>query len=742
MRTIFTLNLFLLYAGLCFSQTNQYHEFAKAYSTVRYFYPNPDLKEMDWNKYLTLSSAKIINNEFKLEDEILSLAPKSSFHTDSVSNFIKINKAEHKKYYYWQHFGGLVTQKRGFPEMLLASQLIGSIDRSRTMLRNQLFAAKTLHKRIKFEFHAKFPTNKKDSALVLLHSGYKDKKGKITDNYYRLWIYPSFDWKKYKLDTVFCENFPHKVFFTFVKIVRPTHNSLLIDDITIKDIETNKFLYRFSTESYDSEYNRFRFNYFYHSKNMALKSSDSYSGNVSLKLLGLDELSYYPQTELNKTIQIKINNSKWFQMPRFIKKDSVNNLDSIIKKCNLTEIDSSHVKAFYIADIIHMWTVLENSYPYSEIRETINSKELFNNCIEKIFNSKSYNKTEHFNNLTFLMSAYNDPHFSITSNQKNRKMSPVMIKYINGQYKISNVYSSKYLKYLGKNVKSINGVSIENLLSAFLYNYKSLNSINLLNTYLKYALSTYNNDSLILELTDNKKIRIKKGELVKYRSKPISSYEKSLADTSFSLLNGKAFYLHYKKYGRNHMNIKQAKDFVNDSLSKYEYIILDLRQRGYNYVSGSILETKLQSNGIKVKPDYMSTIQKPFSNNFKSINLNLLDATRHTKDKAIFNSKIIAITDENTKSISERKILPLFEANLITLVGKKTAGTAGNINKVYLPSGFKISYTTSRTKYQNGKDYQNNGMMPHFEIKETFNIHSKKDAFLEKAIEIMNFEQD
>jgi hypothetical protein len=737
-RTLTVLFLFSISFNLSYSQEKAIYNFAKTYATVRYFYPNPDLKELDWNKYLIINSEKILNESFNLEDEIKKIAPKSDFLSDSLKDIGIINKNELKSYFYWQHFGGLVTQEKGYPDKLLASQIIGDIDKAKTMLRNQLFSSDALHKRIEFKCHAKFPTTKKDSALVMLHTGYKDKKGEIINNFYPLWIYPCFDWKEYKLDTVFCENFPHKGFFTFIKLIRPTYDSVLIDDITIRDAENNDLLYRFSTESYDTLYNRFRLIYFYHSGNMAMKSSDSYEGRISLKLLGSNELTYYPQTELKEFIQLKLSDDKWLILPRFIEKTDTANLSASIDFFNKTDTDSIDVKAIYLADIIHLWTALENSYPYPDIRKSINSDELFYKCINRILSDTDYNETSHYRNLVYLLSAYDDPHMSVKTKARDRFKSPVWVEFVNNEFRVKQVYNDKYSYLIGETVKSINGTDIENLIESFIYKKESkLYNPHLLNKYLGYYLTGYNDTEYTFEFINEKSIKITLDDLVTEKMKPVSSYIKEIPDTSYVFSNGQAFYIHNRKFGKNRLGLKEAEKFVIDSISKFKYIVVDLRQSGYNYVCHELFHAKMRTENIFAMPDYMSTVQKPFSKEPAGINLNLLNATRHIEDTVKINAKIFVLVDEDTKSIVERLLLPLYETGNITLIGKQTAGTAGNVNKVYLPSGFQISFTTSFTKYNNGEEYQNKGMIPNYIIDDTYNIFSKDDAFLNKAMDLI-----
>lgn len=738
MRISFLSYIYFSFISIGFPQSDQYIEFAKSYASIRYFYPEPDLKEMDWNKYLITNSDKILMGSFNLENEILSIAPKASFRHDSIVSYDTIQIKDLKNYYYWQHLGGLVTQKYGYPENLMSSQLVGDFNRSFTMLLDLLKATNSTNRKIRLSFYAKFPTQNKDSACIMIHSGYK-KNGEMIDQFYKKFIYPSTEWKHYVLDTVFCENCT-KYAISGLKIVRQNSDSLFVDKIEITDLEDSSLLYSCNFENYDYANKRFpNYEYFYLSDNMAEVSKDCIDGQSSLKLFGNNELTLYDQTNLKKTIQVKLNGNYWMQFPRFINKNDSTDLKSIVSKFNNLEIDSGNSKSTYIADIIHLWTVLENSYPYTEVRKTIHAKALFNKCINNVLADSLYQLDSHFSNLTYLLSAYNDPHFELKIKGKKPYRCPFKVQFIDGEYIISDVFSKDYSKYLGAKVKSINGILIDKKLDDIIYNKQILNSNLLLNTYLESILTTYEKKQFLFLTDNNQEIIVTDLNLITGKPKYLEHFQNSILNTSFALLDGRAIYIHLKDSAR----AKPSKiyNYVNDSLSKFEYIILDYRGlEEKNYIYNAVLDLKLLKNKIKIMPDNLSKIEEPFNTEFKSLNVDLYSAIRTKLDSINFNSKIIALVDENVRSSPERQILPLYDSGLITLIGKQTAGTAGFINKITLPSKAIVHYTTGKTVYKNGVEYQNNGMKPHYEISETYTKNSENDAFLEKAIEIIKNE--
>jgi len=71
--------------------------------------------------------------------------------------------------------------------------------------------------------------------------------------------------------------------------------------------------------------------------------------------------------------------------------------------------------------------------------------------------------------LIYLLSAYQDPH-AMAVYEYRPPLIPVNISKIDGKYLISEVYDKDYDKFLGKEIISINGEKIKNLLSIIITN--------------------------------------------------------------------------------------------------------------------------------------------------------------------------------------------------------------------------------------------------------------------------------
>ena len=730
-KSILLLLLFSCLGHYSFAQS-PYTKLAKSYSSVQYFYPNPALSELDWDKFLLSEVANILKNKHDLESAIASLVPDVSFEKKRSSQRL-ISPTALGEHLYYQHFGGIATPKGIYSEKLMESLIVGSDLKSFSMLRETLPISKAANHRIKLSFYAKYPSKNGNNGLITLNPGYR-KNGAFETLHHRVFIEPNNEWKYYELDTIFCPDCP-RIIGTFLKIIRPQSDTLLIDDLRLYDYETERILYENGFEAYDTLYQKFpSFNYFHLAEEMASRSTDKVSGDYSLQLIGYDSLSLYPQQNMDSLIQVQLSDDYWLQFPRFIPKQNKYNLEKTIKHYNKLKLDEFDQQTTFISDIIKAWSMIEHSYPYTELRNKIDADALLMDCISKVLENEDYNSTRHFQNLTYLLSAYCDPHLSLIWKNKERRRSPIIPQLIDGVYRIGQIYDEAYLSYFGKEIQSINDQSIDQWLDHRIYDKSAINSVHLINTCLKFQFYDFDSNDYTFTFSDGSELKIEAKDAV--QNKPLLKYfALNKTDTIYTMLNGQAKYLNIPYRSKLSLSRKKSLQYVKDSLSSYPYLVLDFRNGNFNHIYSHILELKEISNTINTKPDCNSIIDAPFQTAFDCQKLNIVKVERKQKNTFYFNPKIIALVDEQTKSAPERRLLPLYESGLVTLIGKQTAGTAAFVNKIILPSNIKMTFTTGKTTYKDGRSYQNNGMVPHFIISDSSS--SSEDLFLEKAKEIL-----
>ncbi len=99
--------------------------------------------------------------------------------------------------------------------------------------------------------------------------------------------------------------------------------------------------------------------------------------------------------------------------------------------------------------------------------------------------------------------------------------------------------------------------------------------------------------------------------------------------------------------------------------------------------------------------------------------------------------RIVFITDERAVSFSE-SIMGVVEAeHLGEIVGHTTAGTNGNINTVFLPGGYAVSFTGMNVIKHDRSRHMGVGIKPTVPVERTIaGVAAGRDELLEKAIEV------
>ena len=721
----------------CFSQQNECYQLAKSYSSIQYFYPNPSLKELDWDKFLIHQVDQVLKENFDLEEAIKELCPEVSFQNSYNNKERLLAPSVLSENHYYQHFGGIETQNGDSKDVLMKSLITGSDLKSFSMLFKLIPMSKSIGHNIKIGFYAKWKSNAKGKALVTLNAGFKEK-GKMQSLHHRVYIYPDDEWKYYELDTIFCKECPTKI-FNALKIIRPDNDTLLIDDLMIIDTDAKDTLFYHGFENYDYKYDQYNeYESCLLSESIRPRpSTDHVKGEYSMQLIGNNHLNLYPQTVLDSFIQVSLGTDYFIEFPRFLNRSNSFDFDEIVAKYNSIEIDNYEKTTIYIADIIKLWTTLEQSYPYPEIKNKIDAFELLKTCTNKV-RQANYNATAHYHNIVYLHSAYRDPHLKTFWNNKTPKKPPIIPQWIDGVYRVGLIYDEKYNSYFGREITHVNGQKIEEWFSNKMYDKNSIESQHLVNICLKQLCFAFDGPmKFTFQFKDCSKLKFKQKDFTDH-FKPVMSPFSYLKDTIHLVANDQAMYLRISKYGKYDKR-KGSFSFVKDSLSQYNWLILDFRNQHIDYVSRLILDYKKRANHLNAKPDFNSIIDDPFKDDFNFIPINLLDLARSEIEYFDFPPKLIVLVNENTRSAPERHLLPLHDAGLITIVGQPTAGTASFTNKILLPSGIRFSITSGRTKYKTGAAYQDNALQPDYKVD---NSLSNQDLYLQKALEIIANEKN
>lgn len=726
------------------AQTADYYQLAKAYSALQYFYPEPALADFPWDNFLVAQVNNILNDSFNLEAACREVAPAATFLAATVPASGQLPASALEDNYYHQHFGGIETANhKSYSDLYMKSLLIGGNVKSFSMLLRQLFMSEQIGKRVKLSFRAKWESDRDSTALVMLHCGFKTN-GKTESRYYKIFIKPAKGWQHYQLDTLFCKDCPPRA-FTFLKIVRPEYDTLLLDDLVVATTDAaptaNPVLwnpvFQHGFENYDTLYRHFReYESFTLSDKVAPKpSTDRYSGKFALQLIGNQHLSLYPQQQLDSFISVSLAKDYHLVFPRFLARFAPRpELKEVAARYAASPPDSLPDRAVYIADLIKLWTTAENAYPYRHIRDNVDAVALLERCIHKA-TERDYNATAHFHNVVLLHSAYRDPHHNPFWEEKQAWYPPVIPQIVDGTYRLGLVYDEQYRPYFGKAVTHINGKEIGTWFEERLYDKAAIESTHLLNNAMRYLYQSFDEKPAYrFTLADGEELAFEPDALVQGQKKLLYPYS-YLQDTIQIIGDNDAVYIRITPFSKLDKKDDERSRFIRNKLSRFPWIILDLRDNPTDYTSQRILEFKKRDNRLFVQPDRMSIIDQPFSPTFDYVAMDVFDAARHTAREWPYPPKIIALVNENTRGVPERHLLPLYDAGLITVIGQPTAGTAGHVNKMKLPSGIGVSFTMGNAVHQSGEPYQDKGLQPHYLITDSL---SEQDLGLLKALELID----
>jgi carboxyl-terminal processing protease len=183
-----------------------------------------------------------------------------------------------------------------------------------------------------------------------------------------------------------------------------------------------------------------------------------------------------------------------------------------------------------------------------------------------------------------------------------------------------------------------------------------------------------------------------------------------------------------------YVSTKTLKKTLEDFCKTKESIIIDLR--------------KYPIDEMDIAMDYLLPKKARFvyysEPNFKQPGLFLFTEPQYCgkNNPDYFKGKVVVICGEYTISYGEQLCAMLKNCPRVKFVGEHTAAADGNICSVELPGANKARFTGIGVYFSNGVLIQHNGVKVDYEVLKTMNnVRLRKDARLEKAIEIIKNEQ-
>jgi hypothetical protein len=103
-----------------------------------------------------------------------------------------------------------------------------------------------------------------------------------------------------------------------------------------------------------------------------------------------------------------------------------------------------------------------------------------------------------------------------------------------------------------------------------------------------------------------------------------------------------------------------------------------------------------------------------------------------------FTGPIVLLTGPHAVSAAENFSMLLVGAERVRVVGRRSAGTMGNMTTLLLPGAFQFKFTSMDVRYPDGSPIHGVGIVPHVEVNPTTeDLASGRDPELLEAIELL-----
>lgn len=170
-----------------------------------------------------------------------------------------------------------------------------------------------------------------------------------------------------------------------------------------------------------------------------------------------------------------------------------------------------------------------------------------------------------------------------------------------------------------------------------------------------------------------------------------------------------------------------------DQFSRARALIVDLR--GYPtpktgiWLLQHVLTKSEQARWMHI-PKYDGPFDQPVG--YDDIGWNLTPTSPH------ITGKIIVLTNGRAISQAESILGYFADLHLATIVGSPSAGTNGDVQNFYTPSGYRITFTSLRvTRHDGVTPFHLRGVTPDVAVSPTLqDIRAGRDAVLEKALKL------
>ena len=791
----FFVTVFFLAGSTVFSQPlspdaeQRLLSFCELYSTVKYYYPDPNLQDLPWNAfaYQGYEIAKTSKNDkefIKKMDKLFRIIAPGVQISNKEFNLARITPKDTSLYYeraFWQHQGGLNVEGAAFSNASTLNYIYKKPADNYKLIQTIVAKPKGLFgKKIRISLMAKVENNN-DSIRVLSFfiqnlGKQRTENEKATTRVYlselRKWKdseteeyeqgveikVSGSEWKRYVMEI----NYPDNINFSRLTIYHPQKGTVYLDDLKLERLENDNWeeidIPNSDFENYTSSGTLSGWETMYALGALSVADSmNAVEGKYCLKLPAVqDKLLYFPASINNPhIISLPIGYKAYIPLQLYADENSVfpstdrQLISDFRKKEPLT------VQQLAIACVMQIWAALYHDYPYREDDFEDKLNRLLFQTIHKL------NTTKETNLIKIIAQSFlqwiNDTHLnleggSLTNNTAHKKTINIPVKFPNAtcltenQWVVTHVMDNVKNLQTGDGIMQINDMNIDSLLQL----YKVCNiSRKIQHHELERLLTTSEPEMKVQLLRNGETIDVvfstdtrQKGYsmMAKEKREHFQVLQDSLKETK------ELFYLNTifppNVFSRSiigqsmerTLNQYSAADSLITEMNRYKALILDVRGRPDN----AILDFFNECMGIDLNrnSDVIKTTFSPVAQfKYDTVNLTVLKK----REERLIHVPVYVLIDYNTMSAPERNLLNLRKSGRATFIGSNTAGAAGPVCKTKIADNITLVYTSGQIVGldDNPMSYQGTGIPPDIYVYPTpQGIAEGRDEVLEKAIEI------
>lgn len=728
--------------------------FIKVYSTVKYYYPDPNLKEFNWYA-LALRGYKLAyesKNETDYFNDMKSLfsvvAPGVQISKES---YRPINVPASKNFSsttYWQHKGGLSNL---LPSYLAASSInyLYGLPVRNYVLFQPIMPSKLgmTGKKIRISFWAKNEGAQSASNVFQLNPVCKQSAPpKITMDV------TSRDWKLYSMEV----DYPADAMSDRVQFNFPKKDAVYIDNFKMEVSDSNKWNLVDIKNADFEEYSRNgllqNWEDGYSIGNLTKKEvTQKKSGQACIKLSAIEETKFYNVT--TQPFDVPLQNGFHAYIPLTLasngKEVFPSNDEETIDRLNkelIKDIDSaSSLEMQSITYGIESFAQLLQDSPYKDANFETRIGGKLVNVIETIRDGKLASPWTNLY-MDYLLWV-NDPQINFVQTRpdtRNKVRLPFQVKLSNHQLIVEKYALADNKLQAGDIIVGMNQLNVDSLFS--LYHQEKI-SLYIQDVVKRKLMTDYFDNEI--ELTIKRDNSILKSTFTKDQnavgmrpkitdSLELEAFEKTAEKYRSDMKSASTLYINSNNksvsslLGRDDKRNTEVVDSIVSEMNKYKKVIIDFRNSGNSLLLEKLIEHFKQID-FSQKMDMQKNSLLPIST-FTYENMNL---TSHQFRVPAIQTKTILLIDGNCRGAIERNLARIKESKVATLIGCSTAGAAGASNMIKIIKRLDFIYTAYKIKANNDSGFQGIGIQADVEVFATpKGIHDGKDEVLESAIRL------